>query len=86
MKENSDNYPKIISADQDSVFMCHAYYEILHKYNIILDVYVKSDHNALGIIDAYGKRLKLQLAKYIVDMTDKHDIIKNACISYGFPG
>ena len=65
---NEKNYPKIIIADQDSVFLSHAFNEILDQYNIILDVYIKGDHNALGIIDAYAKRLKLQLAKYVLVM------------------
>jgi len=68
LTENKDNYPKIIIADQDSVFLSDAFNQILDKYNIILDVYIKGDHNALGIIDAYAKRLKLQLAKYVLVM------------------
>jgi hypothetical protein len=48
--------------------MSHAFNAILDKYNIILDVKVKSYHNALGIIDAYAKRLKLQPAKYVLGM------------------
>ena len=40
--------------------------KILDQYQIILNLYIKGDHNALGVIDAYAKRLKLQLAKYIM--------------------
>ena len=50
-------------SDQDSVFTSAALENILHKYQIPLYLYIKGDHNALGIIDAYAKRLKLQLAK-----------------------
>ena len=66
LNDNKDNYPKIIMADQDSVFTSDAFEKILDKYQIILNLYIKGDHNALGVIDAYAKRLKLQLAKYVL--------------------
>ena len=43
LKDNNDNYPKIIIADQGSVFLSDAFNQILDKYNIILDVYIKGD-------------------------------------------
>ena len=63
---NKENTPKIIMSDQDSVFTSAAFEKILDKYQIALNLYIKGDHNALGIIDAYAKRLKLQLAKYVL--------------------
>ena len=42
-------------ADQDSVFTSDACEKILDKYQIILNLYSKGDHNALGVIDAYAK-------------------------------
>ena len=51
---------------QDSVFTSAAYETFLHKYQISLNLFIKGDQNALGIIDAYAKRLKLQLAKYVL--------------------
>ena len=66
LNDNKDNYPKIIMSDQDSVFTSAAFENILDKYQIALNLYIKGDHNALGIIDAYAKRLKLQLAKYVL--------------------
>ena len=66
LNDNKDNYPKIIMSDQDSVFTSAAFETILDKYQISLNLYIKGDHNALGIIDAYAKRLKLQLAKYVL--------------------
>ena len=66
LNDNKDNYPKIIMSDQDSVFTSAAFEKILDKYQISLNLYIKGDHNALGIIDAYAKRLKLQLAKYVL--------------------
>ena len=53
---NKENTPKIIMSDQDSVFTSVAFEKILDKYQIILNLYIKDDHNALGIIDAYAKR------------------------------
>ena len=66
LNDNTDNYPKIIMSDQDSVFTSAAFENILDKYQIAHNLYIKGDHNALGIIDAYAKRLKLQLAKYVL--------------------
>ena len=66
LNDNKEDTPKIIMSDQDSVFTSIAFEKILDKYQIILNLYIKGDHNALGIIDAYAKRLKLQLAKYIL--------------------
>ena len=66
LNDNKEDTPKIIMSDQDSVFTSAAFEKILDKYQIILNLYIKGDHNALGIIDAYAKRLKLQLAKYIL--------------------
>ena len=63
---DKDNTPKIIMSDQDSVFTSAAFEKILDKYQISLNLYIKGDHNALGIIDAYAKRLKLQLAKFVL--------------------
>ena len=53
-------------SDQDSVFSSVAFNNILDKYQMALNLYIKGDQNALGIIDAYAKRLKLQLAKYVL--------------------
>ena len=66
LNDNKDNYPKIIMSGQDSVFTSAAFETSLEKYQISLNLYIKGDHNALGVIDAYAKRLKLQLAKYVL--------------------
>ena len=66
LNDKKDNYPKIIMADQDSVFNSDTFERILDKYQIILNLFIKGDHNALGVIDAYAKRLYLQLAKYVL--------------------
>jgi hypothetical protein len=66
LNDNKDNNPKMIMSDQDSVFTSDASEKILDKYQISLNLYIKGDHNALGIIDAYAKILKLQLAKCVL--------------------
>ncbi len=83
LNDNKDNYPKMIMADQDSVFTSAAFENILDKYQIALNLYIKGDHNTLGIIDAYAKRLKLQLAKYVLINNHKHkwDQLLNEVVS-----
>jgi len=76
---DKENTPKIIMSDQDSVFTSAAFEKILDKYQIILNLYIKGDHNALGIIDAYAKRLKLQLAKYV--LINNHEIKWNQLLN-----
>ncbi len=56
----------MIMSDQDSVYTSDAFEKSLDKYQISLNLYIKGDHNALGIIDAYAKGFKFQLAKYVL--------------------
>ena len=75
-------FPKIITADQDSVFMGQDFNDVLDKYQITFDAYIKGDHNALGVIDSFAKRLKLAIAKYIIQTNNKinWDIIMKTVI------
>ncbi len=43
-------------SDQASVFTSDDFENILDKYQISLNLYIKGDHNALGIIYAYANR------------------------------
>ena len=45
--------------------------DVLDKYQITFDAYIKGDHNALGVIDSFAKRLKLAIAKYIIQTNNK---------------
>ena len=58
-------------ADQDSSFLGDEFTDLLDKYNITFDTYIKGDHNALGIIDVFARKIKLQIAKYIVITENK---------------
>ena len=62
--ESTDTLPKAIMSDQDSAFLGGIFQDQLDKYNITSNTYIKGDHNALGIIDSFAKRIKLAIAKY----------------------
>ena len=51
MKSNKGKFPKITTADQDSVVMGQAFNDVLDKYQITFDAYIKGDHNALGVLN-----------------------------------
>ena len=70
-EEDSPFLPKLIMADQDSSFLGDEFTDLLDKYNITFDTYIKGDHNALGIIDVFASKIKLQIAKYIVITENK---------------
>lgn len=70
-EKDKHKFPKMITCDQDSVFLGDAFGELLDKYQITLDAYIKGDHNALGVIDSFAKKYKLALAKYILVNNNK---------------
>ena len=47
-------------------FKSDDFQELLDKYNIVSDMNVVGDHNALGIIDNFAKRLKMALSKKFI--------------------
>ena len=53
-------------SDNDSAFKSDDFQELLDKYNIVSDMNVVGDHNALGIIDNFAKRLKMALSKKFI--------------------
>ena len=70
-EQDSPYLPKLIMRDQDSSFLGEDFTDLLDEYDITFDTYIKGDHNALGCIDAWAKRLKLQIAKYIIITDNK---------------
>ena len=65
--DNTTNYvPKLLMSDQDSTFMSSEFQDILDRYEITFDAYIKGDHSALGIIDSFARRLKLSISKAIL--------------------
>ncbi len=71
VEQDSPYLPKLIMGDQDSSFLGEDFTDLLDEYDITFDTYIKGDHNALGVIDAWAKRLKLQIAKYIIITDNK---------------
>jgi hypothetical protein len=64
--ETFDIKPKVIMSDNDSSFLGSEFQNYLDENEIILDTNVLGDHNALGIIDNFAKRIKTILsAMYI---------------------
>ena len=64
--------PIIIMSDNDSSFTGEKFQELLDTNNITLDMNVKGDHFALGIIDNFAKRLKLIFAKKFLKYKTKN--------------
>ena len=64
--DDAGTAPKIIMSDNDSAFKSDDFQELLDKYHIVSDMNVVGDHNALGIIDNFAKRLKMALSKKII--------------------
>jgi len=83
---NKQKFPNMITADQDTVFTrSQNFADLLDKYQITFDAYVKGDHNALGVIDSFAKRLKLAIAKYILVYENKkpwHEIMNQVVDNY----
>ena len=71
IEQDSNFLPKLIMGDQDSSFLGEEFTDLLDEYDITFDTYIKGDHNALGCIDAWAKRLKLAIAKYIIITDNK---------------
>ena len=58
--------PKIIMSDNDSAFKSNDFQELLDMHHIVSDLNVVGDHNVLGIIDNFAKRLKMALSKKFI--------------------
>ncbi len=48
----------MIMSDHDSTFTNSKFKEILDKYDMIQNLYVKDDDHALGLIDSFSRTLK----------------------------
>ena len=55
--------PHAILADNDAAYTGKTFSEVLDKNDIVLDMNLVGDHEALGIIDNFAKRLKLEFNK-----------------------
>ena len=61
--KTSKDPPHVIDSDNDSSFLGAKFQTLLKKHDIIHIENVKDDHNALGIIDNFAKRLKTIFTK-----------------------
>ena len=59
--DNEGEPPRVVTGDNDSDYKSAKFQALLDKYNIVLDMNVVNDHNALGIIDNFAKRIKVFL-------------------------
>ena len=64
--DESGEAPKIIMSDNDSSFKSDDFQALLDTYHIVLDMNVVGDHNSLGVIDNFAKRLKMALSKKFI--------------------
>ena len=66
MFKSSKETPIIIMSDNDSTFLSDEVQTFLESKDVILQVNILGDHNALGIIDNMAKRIKGILGKYML--------------------
>ena len=68
--------PNLIMSDNDSSFLGEKFQKLLSEYNIHHDANAVGDHNALGIVDNFAKRIKRILTAQFLQ-TQKKDWIDN---------
>ena len=68
---NNNRAPRVVMGDHASVYNSDVFQELLNNKNISLELNVLNDHNALGIIDNFAKRLKTALTKYYIRFKTK---------------
>jgi transposase InsO family protein len=56
--------PRVIMSDNDAAFTSREFQKELQTLDIIHDMNLVGDHNALGVIDRFAKNLKVTLYKY----------------------
>ena len=71
----ANDAPMTITSDNESAFLSNDFEQVLDKYHIILEPNVKNDHNALGIIDYFCKRIRLVISKSSARSNNKYDWI-----------
>ena len=62
--------PRLIMSDNDSAFTSSIFQKLLNENEIILDMNVVGDHNALGIIDNFARRIKSITSKLFINNDD----------------
>ena len=64
--------PYLIMSDNDSSFLGSEFQKVLVKYDIHHDPNAVGDHNSLGIIDNFAKRIKRILTAYFLQTKKKN--------------
>ena len=59
--------PRLIMTDNDTAFASKEFHEVLNSHDIAIDMNVIGDHNALGIIDNFARRIKYILLDLFTD-------------------
>ena len=78
------NKPYLIMSDNDSSFLGSEFQKVLVKYDIHHDPNAVGDHNSLGIIDNFAKRIKRILTAYFLQSKKKNwiDVIQKIVATY----
>ena len=76
--------PNLIMSDNDSSFLGSEFQKLLVKYDIHHDPNAVGDHNSLGIIDNFAKRIKRILTAHFLQTKKKNwiDIIQKVVKTY----
>ena len=76
--------PNLIMSDNDSSFTGSEFQKLLVKYNVHHDPNAVGDHNSLGIIDNFAKRIKRILTAHFLQTKKKNwiDIIQKVVKTY----
>ena len=76
--------PNLIMSDNDASFLGSEFQKLLVKYNIHHDPNAVGDHNSLGIIDNFAKRIKRILTAHFLQTKKKNwiDIIQKVVKTY----
>jgi hypothetical protein len=76
--------PNLIMSDNDSSFLGSEFQKVLVKYDIHHDPNAVGDHNSLGIIDNFAKRIKRILTAYFLQTNKKNwiDVIQKIVTTY----
>ena len=80
------NKPYLIMSDNDSSFLGSEFQKVLVKYDIHHDPNAVGDHNSLGIIDNFAKRIKRILTAHFLQTkkTNWIDIIQKIVRMYNY--
>ena len=68
---SSNNTPASLFSDNDASFLSKSFSSMLDKRRIAFNVNTLNDHNSLGIVDSFAKRLKLIISKTMLRNKDK---------------